>query len=268
MTPSQVEYSVSAPAISAARALSLHYHLIEKTGGEVPFSDHNVAVLIDVHTQSFRVKKRMRELFQQVYYPDVNELMSRMDAVRSCIEALDVQRQRMPSFDAEQGDRLHDRLGIEDKQHRGGVAAQASQYQVSAAALFACRMLQQHFDFVEKTTGRLKYTERNVAGIIDMCTEVWRLESAMNEICTRAPWQNAADYCRHIDVIQRAMQIVDLAQMRMPSYGREMGSPLWKTRHNEARIDEREHRRMMQIGHAMENAKTPEEQEQILFRTR
>ena len=264
MSPDQVEYSVSAPAIYAARTLGLHYHLIEKTGGDVPFSDHNVAVLIDVHTQAWRIKAAMKNLFKQMYYPDIRSLEENLEAVRAAIESLDMQRQRMPNFDAESADRLHGKLGIEDKQSRAGANQQAQEYQVSAPALHACRMIHQHFDFVEKESGWLPYTERNVAGIIDTCTEIWRLERTMNELCTRTPWETRGEYLRHVGVIRKALQAVDLAQMRMPAYGREMSKPLWRTANREAKISDQQRRRTEQYAAALKNAKDPIEMQRIL----
>jgi hypothetical protein len=264
MSPEQVEYSVSAPAIHAARTLSMHYHLIEKAGGDVPFSDHNVAVLIDVHTQAWRIKAAMKNLFKHMYYPDVRSLEANMEAVRAGIEALDAQRRNMPTFDDESADRLHDRLGIEDKQSRSGANQQAMEYRVSAPALHACRMIHQHFDFVEKESGTIEYSERNVAGIIDICTQIWRLEIAMNELCTRTPWETRGEYLQHVAVIRRALQAVDLAQMRLPSYGREMKQPLWRTETREAKITDQQRRRSEQYAAALRNARNPEEMHRAL----
>jgi hypothetical protein len=266
LTPDQIEYKVSAPAIHAARSLALNFDIIERTGGEVPYCDHNVAVLIDVHTQAWRIKKAMREVFTSgdFYYPDVNSLEANLEALQYHIEQINELRNRLPQFDG--GERLHSRLGIENRTTPGTVR-DAEAIKVSAAALNAVRQLQIHFIFVPKESGIVPATEKGMAELIDLCTEVRRLESGMNLLCTQTRWQSRDELRRNLQVVKQCLHAVDVAQMRMPSYSREMGKPLWRSSSvsapDPAQNDARR-RRAEQVQAALRQAKNPEQAARIL----
>ncbi len=264
LSPDQIEYKVSAPALHAARTIALHFHFIEKSDSDIPYCDHNVAVLIDVHTQAFRIKDAMRACFasREFYYPDLNDLEQNLESVQHHVSELDRLRHRLPRFVDDE--RLHQRLGVENKP-APGTPLDANEYGVSAPALNAARMLMRHFDFVEREDTFVFLSEKNIAGIIDTCTEIRHLESALHLICTQTRWQHKDELRNNLNVMRKAMHTLDTAQMRMPTYSREMGRPIWKTRHHDAtEITEAQMRRSQQAQAALKNARNPQDAARIL----
>lgn len=269
LTSGQIEYKVSAPAIQAARALVRNFEIIERSGGEVPYCDHNLAVLIDVHTKAWKMREVIKPIFarKDFYYPDLNNLEENIELLQDRIDQIDALRRSLPQMVShEDNERMHGRVGIEAQTTPGAHGA-ASKYGVSAAALHAVRQLQMHFIFIEREGGIVPATEKAMAELIDMTTQALRLEQAMNELCTSTRWQSRDELRRNLQSVRRGLHAVDVAQMRMPNYGRDMKNPLWKSGSLDTpdpAQDEARRRRHAQIQEALKQAKNPQQAARIL----
>jgi hypothetical protein len=134
-------------------------------------------------------------------------------------------------------------------------------YVTSAAALHAARTLMNNFTFEAKS--KIPPTERNVATIIDVCTQVFRVEEAMDALVCKTPWMDKHDLRANMEMLQDAIRAVDIVRNRMPSFTN--GAELPRTK-----MDPREHftRKQIEAAEALtrrvSQARTVGEQQRVL----
>lgn len=90
-------------------------------------------------------------------------------------------------------------------------------YDVSAAALHAARTLMRNFNLTEKAN--IAATERNIAIIVDVCTQVFRVEAAVENLVRHIPWYDRHELAQSMDQLREAIRVLEVARNRMPRYG-------------------------------------------------
>ncbi len=90
------EYKVSAPALHAARAILRNFRLepIDK----IAATEQNLAILVDVTTQIFRIQPAMAAFVKEVPWTDKNGLKANIELLQNGIRALEVVSNRLPAF--------------------------------------------------------------------------------------------------------------------------------------------------------------------------
>ncbi len=90
------DYKVSAPALYAARTILKKFRLepIDK----IAATEQNLAILVDITTQIFRVQPAMKEFVSQVPWPDKQGLKENIELLQTGIRALEVVSNRLPAF--------------------------------------------------------------------------------------------------------------------------------------------------------------------------
>src|SRR3990167_11412028 len=123
-------YKVSAPALATARMLWKNLEFRER--GKVASTERNVAVLIDLFSQAFRLEGALEHLVRNVRWFNREELSLNMEKAQEALRALEVVRQRLPRFE------------------NNGVNG------ASAPAYAAANALLQHFDVLHKAGSRIR----------------------------------------------------------------------------------------------------------------
>ena len=95
-------------------------------------------------------------------------------------------------------------------------------YEISAAALHAARTLLRHFDFQIGKNGKYAPTEKNIAIIVDVCTQVFRLEVAVKSITKQLPANlTVHELQSRSEQIREALRTVEMAYNYLPHFGEE-----------------------------------------------
>lgn len=262
------DYSISAPALHAARAVMQHFILepIE----DVKASEKNIATLIDVHTKSWRAKRAMKDFFSHLRWLGDRELETNIPLLRERINTLQQFHRTMPQYEESARELLFERTGIEDQTSTGAIkqiGREAIEYRVSAPALHATRILMSKFKFSQRHPGvprQLPLTERAVAVLIDLCTQMWIVQSAMSKLCAEIPWSDPREIQRLKQRIHDAMYLLSVAQNIITSYSTRRGGSSWRTQHVSYVPTSRDIEHASMIASRLAAASTPEEEHRIL----
>lgn len=94
----------------------------------------------------------------------------------------------------------------------------------SAAAVHAARAILRNYHVDALPPPRKSKwapTERNLAIIIDVCTQVFRLEHTVNLICREINHADPNEFRRNIDDVREAMFLLERARNFLPLYSDE-----------------------------------------------
>ena len=105
-------------------------------------------------------------------------------------------------------------------------AAAARAQQPSAPAVHAARMILRNFRL--ESLGRIPVSERNLAIIIDVCTQTHRTKPVIAKLINGTPWAgimcqwaDKAEFNRHSELLRHSIRELELAHNRMPNYSEE-----------------------------------------------
>lgn len=88
----------------------------------------------------------------------------------------------------------------------------------SAPALHAAKILLKNFEIVERPEGRIRATEKNIAILIDVCTDIFRVESVMDQLIKTTPWLDKDALARNLGQLRDAVRAVELVRNHMPRF--------------------------------------------------
>lgn len=191
-------YEISVAASHAARTIFRNFTVREK--GTIEATEHNLGIIIDVCTQIFRAQGAMNQLIKDIPWADREALIARMDRLRAAVESLKAVRSKMPKYD-----------GIPIQGEDGTLV---KRYQVSAPAAHAARTLSNNFVFVRKAN--LDCTERNLAILVDVCTEVFRVELAVDMLVRKVSAMGTNYFSHSMQELQDALRAVEIVRNRLP----------------------------------------------------
>jgi hypothetical protein len=265
----EVTYEISAPALHAARTLLRHYVITEKIESEIEFSVENLARLIDRYTHAWQVKIQVRELTSRInWLPDAG-LEDRLAELRDSVMALDTLRRDIPRYEGE-GDQPFIVSDSAVAKNQRAARARAPEYHVSAAAIYAIRMIQEHYHFTEAEWGQMDFNEVNAAGIIDVCCNVFRVQDALHRMCAMVRGMSQAEMAANMATVRTALKALDIAVSRMPGY-QPPTRKLAKLKEGIGVVAELSHeqkRNRQQVALALSRARTPEEGMRVLNNAR
>ena len=196
----QPGYQPSAPAVHTASTLLKNFDI--NALGRVEANNHNVAVIVDVCTQIYRLAPTITLLTREIPWHQPKVVVERMDLLRQRVQELGVARSKMPRYNG----------GAGEGQPVGSQQGQ----QVSAAALHSARMLLRNFEFVRKA--KLKPTERTLAVLVDVCTDVFRVERAIDQITQSSLWGKGAELQPRLNELRRLVRELELLKNRLPVF--------------------------------------------------
>lgn len=130
----------------------------------------------------------------------------------------------------------------------------------SAAATHAARAIMKNFEL--RQIGKIPVTEKNVAIIVDVCTQIFRVENALNYFFSRDAFNRLEFNKETLEDLKDAISVLDRARKTLPSYAEETGEVI-----KEIEREPMSQRQLDQIALVQEKireAKTPEEELKVL----
>ena len=76
-------------------------------------------------------------------------------------------------------------------------------------------------NFRLESLGRIPVSERNLAIIIDVCTQTHRTKPVIAKLINGTPWADKAEFNRHSELLRHSIRELELAHNRMPNYSEE-----------------------------------------------
>src|SRR4051812_23004553 len=134
-------------------------------------------------------------------------------------------------------------------------------YEVSAAATHAARTILQNFQLLSRSGSRVKPTEKNLAILVDVCTQIFRVEKVMDHMVRNIPWADKQSLAGNMEQLRDAVRAVELVRNSMHSYGNV--APL----HMGAKAPPMSHEQLAEmqlVQNEVVRARTPEEEQKIL----
>lgn len=89
-------------------------------------------------------------------------------------------------------------------------------YQISAPARQAARVLMRNFDMRQR--GAYPATENNVAIIVDVTTNIFRVQNALDYVVQRTPWLDKHELGKNLEMMREAIRMLELVNNRLPRY--------------------------------------------------
>lgn len=140
-----------------------------------------------------------------------------------------------------------------------------SNYEISAPALHAADVILSHFDIVEKRGGKIKFTKKNLAILIDVTTDIFRVEDAIDRLVRENPWNNAQALKENMARLQHSIRAVELVRNRLPKYNRaDTQVPFSVKERVEREVSHETQKRIQEIGRQVTAAKTVDDQQKVL----
>ncbi len=137
-------------------------------------------------------------------------------------------------------------------------------YQISAPALHAARTILQNFDLHEKST--IRATERNLAILIDVCTQVFRVQAAVDTMVRTIPWADKNELGRRLEQLRESVRAVEVVRNRMPTFGTSLRVPQKERDDIEIKLTKDQMREAQQFGKQVAAARTVTEQQSLLMK--
>jgi hypothetical protein len=262
-------YQISAPALHAARTLLRHFTAREKPASDIEFSERNLAILIDRYTLAWQVKAAVAELTQRISWLPGSGLESRIDELRDSVLALDVLRKKLPRYEDEQRQQYNIR-DINWYRNRDAAGRRAAHYQVSATSVYAIRMIQEHYEFVEAPYGQMDCNEANMAGIIDVCTNIFRVQDALHRMCALVKGMPREEMATRMKVVRAALRALEIAGAYMPGY-QPPSKPmeqLHKGQKAQIELSHEQKRNRQQVAMALSRTRSAQEALQVIDNAR
>ncbi len=137
-------------------------------------------------------------------------------------------------------------------------------YQISAPALHAARTIMKNFDLQEKST--IRATERNLAILIDVCTQVFRVEAAVDHMVKTIPWADKAELARRLDQLRESIRAIEVVRNRMPNFGKTIRVPQKERDDIEIKVTKDQLKQAQEFGKQVAAARTVTEQQSLLMK--
>jgi hypothetical protein len=239
---SPMEYQISAPASHAAVVIFRNFTLREI--GRVEATKDNVAKVIDICTQMFRLVPALRAVVRSTSWLQRDELRAGLDRLREAVLGLSAACKRTPSF--------------------ADNALTPRGYSVSAPALHAAKVLMQYYQFM--AAGTIRPTERNLAVLIDVCTDVFRVAAIAERLAASRLWVGKDELPARMEDIREALRAAELVHNRIPTRASGSGVVVHKARQVEIKLTGDQLHTRMVIAREVSAARTVEEQQAVLVK--
>lgn len=171
-----------------------------------------------------------------------------MEQLRDAVRAVEMVRERMPSF----GEGRTTPAEIQEY----------PTYSTSAPALYAAKVIGQHFRVEQKTT--ILPTERNLAILVDVCTQIFRIEVAADYAVRIALSGDVSETRRNLVALQKALRALEVARNRLPEFAPIVAVPVRRKEEIEVKLTRAQLQEAEQIAQRVAAARTADEQQSIL----
>lgn len=203
MTPTPSTYRISGAALHAARTIFLHATPRER--GRVEATLRNVAIIIDVQTQIFRLEQQLDRLVAIALWAlsRTHELAENIEEVRHVINIIDGVHKQMAAGHVQRTPHQMEREGA------------WANWTISEQAKRAAKMLHVHFAWERTPHGKVAPTENTFANIIDSHMDLWRANISLPLLLRESGWETK-DFSENFKALRRALADMELLRNRMP----------------------------------------------------
>jgi hypothetical protein len=137
-------------------------------------------------------------------------------------------------------------------------------YEVSAPALHAANTVLRHFDLLVKPEGKIGPTVNNLAILIDVCTNSFRLQDSVALVLRTANWADKQSIIKNMDAMREALRALEVISNHCPRYEATIKVPVWQKQAVEHEVSRDLQREMSNISRALGTARTAEEEQAVL----
>lgn len=201
--PPPGHYQISGAALHAARTLFRHFKPQERTRVEATL--RNVAIMIDVQTQIFKLEQQLERLVHIAPWGKsrTHELAQNIEEVRHVINIIDgVHQQMQPGR-------------VERTPYQTQAEGAWRNWEISEQARRAARYLHVHFVWERLPCGKMQPTENTFAHVIDSHIDAWRANISLPLLLRESGWQTK-DFSENFLALRRALADMELLRNRAP----------------------------------------------------
>lgn len=241
-------YEISAAAQHAANVALRNFDLLPI--GRVEPTAKNLATVIDVATQAFRAEAALDAVVKAAPWVRRDELKANLERLRDALRAMETVRMNMPRY--------------RDSAVDETIPEFIKDYRVSAPAAHAARAVLQLFQLVQRAA--IRPTENNLAILIDVCTQIFRVERAMDTVLKRISWGTRDGALGSLDDLRQAMRAIEIVRNRMPARDRGMKVTIREKQDIEVKLTRAQLDEAQKFAQQVASARTVGEQQQLLAR--
>lgn len=196
-------YQISGAALHAARTIFRHWAPKEK--GRIEATLRNVAIMIDVQTQVFKLEQQLEKLVHIAPWAKsrTHELAANIEEIRHVIDIIDNVHKQMAPGRVERTPYLTEPEGA------------WRNWQISEQAKRAAHFLHLHFEWERRPHGQMAPTENSFANVIDSHIDAWRANISLPLLTRESGWQTK-DFSDNFMALRRALADMELLRNRMP----------------------------------------------------
>ncbi len=211
ITPQQ--YQISGPAIHAARTLFRNWRPREI--GRFEATLRNVAIMIDVATQIFKLQQQLDRLLRVTTIntgdgtaamwtkDNLHELSRNIEEVREVIRVVEMVHKAMAPGE------------VKRTPHQTTAEGAWKDWRVSVQAQRAAKSLMQHYTWEQRVGCKSPATEAGFSKIIDACIDAWRANVSLPLLIKESGWETK-DFGANFLALRRALADMELLRNHMP----------------------------------------------------
>jgi hypothetical protein len=136
----------------------------------------------------------------------------------------------------------------------------------SALARNAQKNLYELWNWVGVKQKRVQLTLRNVAVIVDICTNLFRVVDDCHWLCKQSPWMDRHELARRLNVMRRGLRVFELMKNRLPSAASDetQRTVFLDFGDIEHEMNEQQRRELRELSERLAEARSPDQEQQIL----
>lgn len=206
------QYQISGPAIHAARTIVRNWKPLER--GRYEVSLRNIAIMIDVATQIFRLQQQLDRLLRVTTVNtgegtsamwtkgQTHELAKNIEEIREVIRAVEVVHQAMAPG------------SVRRTPHQTTNEGAWKDWRISEQARRAAAILHKNYAW-EARLRSSQPTEESFAKVIDACIDAWRANVSLPLLIKDSGWETK-DFSANFLALRRALSDMELLRNHMP----------------------------------------------------
>lgn len=141
----------------------------------------------------------------------------------------------------------------------------SQKYEISAPALHCADVILRNFFITEKPNSRFRATQKNLAILVDVCTNIFRVEAVIDQLVQDNPWANKNALAQNLDRLRESIRAVELVRNRLPRYGKsESQVPFSVKQSVEREVSAEVQQRMKEVSKQLASARTVDDEQRVL----
>lgn len=141
----------------------------------------------------------------------------------------------------------------------------SNKYEISAPALHCAEIILRNFHITEKPESRFRATKKNLAILIDVTTNIFRVEAVIDQLVKDNPWANKHALAQNIDRLRDSIRAVELVRNRLPRFSKsESQVPFSVKQSVEREVSAEVQERMKAVATELSSARTVEDEQRVL----